>query len=548
LWLVLGGSASNIETIAAGLTRSTHTGADGELDYQVSGFGEKMSLDVLLVKQCGKDDISAQEAAYDACKTVLFDLVSWIYTQAVTDGQCTYPIIGKIDPGRFSHERVGPVADGYYGWKVRIYLRASINKNITFDPVTAPPLWDVPEGSVAYFTGGAWTYEQLNFPTADGTYSLTITDGVKSWSAYSPTGAVVINKTLAQFLALAADGDLQFPATYKITDVQNGMFVETLSASTYDRNTLLSLNCPKTYATTTLDGNVWKGIWRSSKTANVNDLFIWGGVVWKNKTGNIGSATDIVTLDSTNWDYINRNSFSNNEYIPLLLKCQYDFEEEWVNLLADEHGNIIGVDWHINELYGFTYNPAERTDWNCMTKPDVIFSNNQLDCIYNNLGNVISNKINGFIYNNDGNVSDNKYLSVIANNEQDVYENIGADYDIDGAVNEVNNVNGSSFFFTHNFSDSPLTSGNSALYNFIPQDAILTSLSISAASLNGSSIDIGVETDNESAVSLPTALLNGTNTNADVYVVATANRSLSITANGGNITAGTITIKAQFKI
>jgi hypothetical protein len=86
------------------------------------------------------------------------------------------------------------------------------------------------------------------------------------------------------------------------------------------------------------------------------------------------------------------------------------------------------------------------------------------------------------------------------------------------------------------------------LYNFIPQDAILTSLSISAASLNGSSIDIGVETDNESAVSLPTALLNGTNTNADVYVVATANRSLSITANGGNITAGTITIKAQFKI
>jgi hypothetical protein len=386
----------------------------------------------------------------------------------------------------------------------------------------------------------------MKVPTANGSYVLKILNGVKSWIA--ATGAVVINKTLAQFLALAADGDLQFPATYKITDVQNGMFVETLSASTYDRNTLLSLNCPKTYATTTLDGNVWKGIWRSSKTANVNDLFIWGGVVWKNKTGNIGSATDIVTLDSTNWDYINRNSFSNNEYIPLLLKCQYDFEEEWVNLLADEHGNIIGVDWHLNELYGITYNPAERTDWNCMTKPDVIFSNNQLDCIYNNLGNVISNKINGFIYNNDGNVSDNKYLSVIANNEQDVYENIGADYDIDGAVNEVNNVNGSSFFFTHNFSDSPLTSGNSALYNFIPQDAILTSLSISAASLNGSSIDIGVETDNESAVSLPTALLNGTNTNADVYVVATANRSLSITANGGNITAGTITIKAQFKI
>jgi hypothetical protein len=177
----LKGKAGNINTIAAGLSRATHTGADGELDYQVSNFGEKLSLDVVLVKMCGKDDIEAQEAAYDACKTVLFDLVSWIYTQAVTDGQCTYPIVGKIDPGRFSHERVGPVADGYYGWKVRIYLRASLNKNITFDPVTAPPLWHVPEGSVAYFTAGAWTYEQLNLPTSNGNYVLKILNGVKSW-------------------------------------------------------------------------------------------------------------------------------------------------------------------------------------------------------------------------------------------------------------------------------------------------------------------------------------------------------------------------------
>jgi hypothetical protein len=388
----------------------------------------------------------------------------------------------------------------------------------------------------------------LDIPTADGQYVLDITGGVKSWSEYSPTGAVVITKTLAQFLTLAAASNLQFPATYKITDVQNGMFVETLSASTYDRNTLLSLNCPKTYDTTTVDGNAWKGIWRSSKTANVNDLFIWGGVVWKNKTGNIGSATDIVTLDSTNWDYINRNNFINNEYIPLLLKCQYDFEEAWVNLLADEHGNIIGVDWHLNQIYGLTYNPAERTDWNCMTKPNVIFSNNQLYTVYNNLQYVIDNRTNGFIYNNDGNVFDNKFVSVIANNEQDVYQNIAADYDIDGAVNEVFDVNGSTFYFTHDFATSPLNSGSSVLYNFIPEDAILTSLSISASSLNGSSIDIGVETDNESAVSLPTALLNGINTNADVYVVATANRSLSIKANGGNITAGSITIKAAFTL
>lgn len=484
-----------------------------------------------------KYDYSAQTTAMDNAKQALMEMVNYILTAQQDNTENA--LLCAFDPNGIRYRFIDRATYGgdAVGCELSLQFRQYIDwENLVYG--------DLP----GYTTFEDRVEDALNIPSANGSYVLTIAGGVKSWSEYSPTGAVVITKTLAQFLTLAAASNLQFPATYKITDVQNGMYVETLSASTYDRNTLLSLNCPKTYDTTTVDGNAWKGIWRSSKTANVNDLFIWGGVVWKNKTGSIGSATNEATLDSTNWDYINRNSFSNNEYVPLLLKCQYDFEEEWVNLLADEHGNIIGTDWHLNQIYGLTYNPAERTDWNCMTKSGVIFSNNQLFGIYNNLGNVISNKTNGFIYSNDGSVFDNKYITAIINNEQDVYENIGVDYDIDGAVNEVNNVNGSSFFFTHNFSSSPLTSGNSALYNFIPTDAILTSLSISAASLNGSSIDIGVETDNESAVSLPTALLNGTNTNADVYVVATANRSLSIKANGGNITAGSITIKAQFKI
>jgi hypothetical protein len=104
------------------------------------------------------------------------------------------------------------------------------------------------------------------------------------------------------------------------------------------------------------------------------------------------------------------------------------------------------------------------------------------------------------------------------------------------------------FAIRHDFTASPLNSGSSVLYNLIPTGAILNSLSISATSLNGSSIDIGMNTDNESAVSLPTSLLNGTTTKADVSVGATANRSLSIKANGGNITAGSITIKVEFTI
>lgn len=386
--------------------------------------------------------------------------------------------------------------------------------------------------------------ECLDIPTDDGQYVLDITGGVKSWTEYSPSGAVVISKTQAQFLALVAASDLDFPAVYKITDIQDGLYVNTLSNSSYSQLCNLSLNCPKTYETTTIDGNVWKGIWRDSKTANVNDLFIWGGVVWRNKTGAIGTATDLVTLDSTNWEYIDRNNFSNSEYIPLSLICFYDFEQSWINYLQDEHSNIIGVDWHLNQEYGLTYNPSLRTDWNCMSKSGIIFSNNQLFFVANNLGNVIGNKTNGFIYNNDGNVFENKFCS-IANNEQDVYENIAAISDIDGAVNEVYNINGGTFFFSHNFGTSPLVSGNSILYNYIPEDTSITNIK-AYGTLTGTTIEIGLETDAEGLINEAVGLLplewSG------VSASSTANRSLKIRATGGDITAGTLTVKVEFTI
>lgn len=361
----------------------------------------------------------------------------------------------------------------------------------------------------------------------------------------------VIEITQAEFLALVSGSTLEFPATYKITDIQNGLYVNTLSASSYSQVCNLSLNCPKTYETTTLDGNVWKGIWRASKTANVNDLFIWGGVVWKNKTGAIGTATDVVTLDSTNWEYIDRNNFNNNEYIPLSLICYYDFEQSWINYLQDEHLNIIGVDWHENQIYGLNYNPSLQTDWNCMTKTGVIFTLNKLFYAINNLGSVGHNIANGSIFNNDYDVQDNKYCSVISNNTAAVYENIAAISDIDGAVNEVYNVNGGSFFFTHDFSTSPLNSGNSVLYNYIPEGARVTKIITFGNATGGAGAQLTFGIDSDAPNLLPAAVLatvNAGQTYSNISTAATANRSLQIAASVANVTGGSVTVKVEFVI
>jgi hypothetical protein len=85
------------------------------------------------------------------------------------------------------------------------------------------------------------------------------------------------------------------------------------------------------------------------------------------------------------------------------------------------------------------------------------------------------------------------------------------------------------------------------LYNLIPTGAVVNKIIVTGSVLTGTSLDIGVSVDSPSEISFPVAFFNGTNS-FDVGVTATGNRSLIITANGGNITAGTVKIKVEFTI
>jgi hypothetical protein len=587
----------------------------------------------------------------------------------------------------------------------------------------------------------------LDIPTDDGQYVLDITDGVKSWSEYSPTGAVVITKTLAQFLALADASNLQFPATYKITDIQNGLYIDTLSASTFSPSATLSFLAP--------DYTLHTQYHHTDGAIANNAIVTWGGFYWQNTSG--GSATPNLTseaiLDNTGGFTKITKSLANG-YEAIILSVSVN---DSLNIIyaKDGYGNQVTTDSFQPTLIGF--NPIDVFQWNesRIFNNSVLVCNNKLvyqqSAIYSNVGdfnyestnkiasvseNLLNNSTLSSIYANqsfvgskiyrntlsgittaiksiyqdsrclvsgnvlsgigatiksihqdskclvsgnvlsgtaatiegyyqtslcritnnvlsgnpstgsvtiaygrqddnceiDGNTlsgdgaqffdnhqheeckingntlsGDNTRISHVVQYKTDECNDntISADNELidivfqDGNTNKLNNctitagksiqnirmsnseITNSSvklsevnvqgidldltgfttdiisetyqsgdgwFTITHDFMASPLNSGSSVLYNLIPIGAILNNLSISATSLNGSSIDIGVDTDNESAVSLPTALLNGINTNADVYVVATANRSLSITANGGNITAGSITIKAAFTL
>src|SRR5690606_7713549 len=92
---------------------------------------------------------------------------------------------------------------------------------------------------------------------------------------------------------------------------------------------------------TSITGNV------TSATANItsvvvksytsDDTVIWGGYVWKNLNGNLGSATDILTLDSE-WEKL---PFDTDNYNISYDNIEYDYDNDIITKRSDKFGNIV---------------------------------------------------------------------------------------------------------------------------------------------------------------------------------------------------------------
>ena len=227
-------------------------------------------------------------------------------------------------------------------------------------------------------------------------------------------GATGSNGTSIQFIDIAYSslqslqviGSFSSGTKYYITDRE--IWVDTLGTSSLANSAQRQQLIVDSAAY--VSSGVYLGVWNSSLLPSINDRTIWGGKLWYNLTGVVGSSVDDDTLDGTNWSLV---SSGDPDYIYKIFSVEYDFTNDIIVRQSDDRGNIVYYDFSTS-----TDNTA-RTDWgNASIYNNVsngIFNNSNTGGIYmnsvsgvisgnSNSGNIIYNHINGSLLSQQGGV------------------------------------------------------------------------------------------------------------------------------------------------
>ena len=203
----------------------------------------------------------------------------------------------------------------------------------------------------------------FTLPTTDGSIGQVLkTDGLGNltWGVVSATlNLVTLNRT--SFVSLS--GVFEVDTTYVITDADVSLYGGTEIYLTTNSNGVLNdEGVGKFYNPNYNSATAGNGIFSTSSTYAINSITIWGGYVWENTTGTTGTASDIFTLNTTNWTQI---PFDEVYYKISYDKIKYDWQNDLIVYRNEKNTNIVStsksnISYWIN-LIG--YNPIKSFQW-----------------------------------------------------------------------------------------------------------------------------------------------------------------------------------------
>jgi len=193
-----------------------------------------------------------------------------------------------------------------------------------------------------------------------------------------------------QFLELVNGNKLEFPATYKITDIQNGLYINTLSANTFSKEATLSFLAP--------DYTLHVQYHHTDGALANNATVTWGGFYWQNTSG--ASATPNLpserTIDNTGaFTQITKSVANGYSAIVLDVIIQAFGGSIYITSAKDDKNNYI--EQSVGLQLNLGWQPLEVNQWNIVN----IYENKVLVC--NNVVYINSPVDLSFIQGNLGN-------------------------------------------------------------------------------------------------------------------------------------------------
>lgn len=207
--------------------------------------------------------------------------------------------------------------------------------------------------------------------------------------------STIVSKSYAQLQAMVAAGTLDINRKYFIND--RNIWVTAIEVDKFALQGEFKMLCPDYQDASGIFGGVWIS---TMALPTVGDLYSYNNFMWENLTGAVGTAP---TGDAVNWvcvgtygsgtwkDWVNKTG---SDYVTEIYYCEYDFTNDWVQLLHDKRrGNKIGCSYQAEQTLSYGFNVIDKFQWG---NNSVISNkaNEALINIVNTLGSIAGNELN----------------------------------------------------------------------------------------------------------------------------------------------------------